>query len=171
MSTTKSRETHQADADQKGFRESVEFFLFKEARLMDSNSYQAWLDLWDEKCTYWIPCNDEDTDPNMHVSILYCDRRMLENHVIRLIEGNAFAQSPKSRTLRTVTNIEAYQEGDNIKAYSNFMLAEVRGNQQNIHAGRSEYELREADSSFIIQKKKVILLKLDKPQDNVTFLL
>ncbi|MBL4865858.1 MAG: aromatic-ring-hydroxylating dioxygenase subunit beta [Pseudomonadales bacterium] len=152
-------------------KERVESFLFKEARLMDSNSYQPWLDLWDKKCIYWIPCNNEDTDPKKHVSILYCDRRMLENHIIRLIEGNAFAQSPKSRTLRTVTNIETYQDGDTIKAYANFMVVELRGHVQNMHAGRSEYELLESDSDFIIQKKKVILLKLDEAQDNVTFLL
>jgi len=149
----------------------VEAFLFKEARLMDTNSYQAWLDLWDKKCTYWVPCNDEDTDPMKHVSILYLNRRTLENHVTRLIEGNAFAQSPKSRTLRTVTNIEVYPKEGFVKAYANVVVVELRGHVQNTHAGRSEYELVEGGEGFVIRNKKVVLLTLDEPQDNVTFLL
>jgi len=149
----------------------VEAFLFKEARLMDSNDYQAWLDLWNNKCTYWIPCNGEDTDPMKHVSILYLNRRTLENHVTRLIEGNAFAQSPKSKTLRTVTNIEAYQDDGKVNAYANVVVIELRGHAQNTHAARLEYGLLEGEAGFVIQKKKVVLLKLDEPQDNVTFLL
>ena len=149
----------------------VEAFLYGEARLMDTNNYSGWLELFDEECNYWIPSNQEDFDPSRHVSILYCDRAMLDNHIQRLIDGKAFAQSPKSITLRTVTNIMASQEGAQIDVTANFLVTEIRGHKQNLHAGRSEYQLRETDSGFLIQKKKVILLGLDEPQDNVTFLL
>ncbi|MBV1879018.1 MAG: aromatic-ring-hydroxylating dioxygenase subunit beta [Pseudomonadales bacterium] len=152
--------------------QQVQAFLFKEARLMDTNSYQPWLDLWHkEKCTYWIPANDENSDPSKHVSILYYDRGMLDNHIIRLIEGKAFAQNPKSKTLRSVTNVEATQDGDIVTANANFLVTELRGHVQSLFAGRSEYTLQENTDSYIIKTKKVILLKLDEPQDNVTFLL
>ncbi len=153
------------------FIRRVESFLYAEARLMDDNNYQGWLDLFDEECSYWIPANQEDIDPSRHVSILYCDRSMLDNHIKRLLEGKAFAQSPKSRTLRSVTNIAASQKGIQINATANFLVTEIRGHKQHIHAGRSEYQLQECDAGFLIQRKKVILLGLDEPQDNVTFLL
>jgi len=149
----------------------VESFLYQEAQLMDDNNYQGWLDLFDQECNYWIPSNREDLDPSKHISILYCDRSMLEQHIKRLIEGKAFAQSPKSRSIRSVSNVLVAQQGSMIDVTANFLVTELRGHQQNIHAGRSEYSLRVANSDFLIQKKKVILLGIDEPQDNVTFLL
>jgi len=153
------------------FIQRTESFLFGEARLMDDNDYQGWLDLWDQECSYWIPSNQEDYDPKLHISILYCDRPMLEQHIARLLEGKAFAQSPKSRLMRSVTNVMASQKGTTIDVTANFLVTGIRSHQQHSHAGRSEYQLRECDSGFLIQKKKVILLALDEPQDNVTFLL
>jgi len=133
------------------FIQRVRTFLFQEARLMDDNNYQGWLDLFDEECNYWIPTNKEDIDPSRHISILYCDRPMLDNHIKRLIDGKAFAQSPKSRTLRSVTNIMVSDEDNLITASANFLVTELRGHTQNIHAGRSEYQLRDCDTGFLIQ--------------------
>ena len=149
----------------------VESFLYEEARLMDDNDYQGWLDLFDTECTYWIPSNKEDLDPSLHISILYCDRLMLENHIKRLLDGKAFAQSPQSLTQRSVTNIVVSQSGTSVEVKANFFVAELRGHNQNIHAGRSEYLLKDNNTELCIQKKKVILLGLNEAQDNVTFLL
>lgn len=149
----------------------VASFLNAEARLMDGNEYSEWLDLFATECLYWIPSNHEDADPSKHVSILYCDRAMLENHVRRLVEGKAFAQSPRSRTSRIVSNIDVSESATGISASANFLITELRGHVQHLHAGRSEYKLRKIDSGFLIQQKKVVLLGLDEPQDNVTFLL
>ncbi|MBV1906357.1 MAG: aromatic-ring-hydroxylating dioxygenase subunit beta [Pseudomonadales bacterium] len=149
----------------------VKNFLFEEARLMDENNYLGWLELFDSECSYWIPSNKEDYDPAQHVSILYCDRSMLEHHIQRLVDGKAFAQIPKSRTQRLVSNVLATQKNNIVTVTSSFIVTEVRGHQQHIHGGRSEYQLKENDSSYLIQKKKVILLGLDEPQYNITFLI
>jgi len=151
--------------------QSVAAFLFKEARLMDANQYPQWLEMFDSECTYWIPSNQDDFDPNRHVSILYCDRPMLENHVRRLTEGKAFAQSPKSRLLRSVTNVEASRTDRTITAHANFHIMEIRAHRKYSHGGRAEYQLREQDSGFLIQHKKVLLLDIDEPQDSISFLI
>ena len=72
---------------------------------MDENRYSEWLKLFADECEYWIPSNEEDIDPNKHVSIMYCDRKMLNNHVERLLQGKAFAQSPQSRLRRIIGGI------------------------------------------------------------------
>ncbi len=151
-------------------RERVENFLYAEARLMDENRYQDWLTLFAEDCEYWIPSNKEDADPSREVSILYADRPMLENHVQRLVEGKAFAQSPPSRLRRIVSNIEVYP-GQPLRVAANFLVTEIRRHVQRQHAGRCEYQLLDVNDALRIQRKKVVLVSIDEPQDNITFLL
>ena len=151
-------------------RERVENFLYAEARLMDENRYQDWLTLFAEDCEYWIPSNKEDADPSREVSILYADRPMLENHVQRLAEGKAFAPSPPSRLRRIVSNIEVYP-GQPLRVAANFLVTEIRRHVQRQHAGRCEYQLLDVNDALRIQRKKVVLVSIDEPQDNITFLL
>jgi 3-phenylpropionate/cinnamic acid dioxygenase small subunit len=35
--------------------ETVERFLYREARLMDENRYTEWLGLWADDAHYWVP--------------------------------------------------------------------------------------------------------------------
>ena len=137
---------------------------------MDENRYQDWLTLFAEDCEYWIPSNKEDADPSREVSILYADRPMLENHVQRLVEGKAFAQSPPSRLRRIVSNIEVYP-GQPLRVAANFLVTEIRRHVQRQHAGRCEYQLLDVNDALRIQRKKVVLVSIDEPQDNITFLL
>jgi 3-phenylpropionate/cinnamic acid dioxygenase small subunit len=148
---------------------SVEDFLYHEAWLMDENRYEDWLDLFDEDCVYWIPSNEADYDPSQHTSILYGDRAMLQDHVSRLSEGKAFAQSPKSKLVRQVSNIRCDAENPLIVS-ANFIVVELRNRVQRIHAGRSDYELVVTDGALKIKMKKVLLLGMDEHQENITFL-
>ncbi len=78
-------------------REQIEAFLYREARLIDEHRYDQWLSLWTDEALYWVPCNEDDTDPERQVSIIYDDRGRLGERVARLKSGAAWAQEPKSR--------------------------------------------------------------------------
>ena len=151
---------------------SVERFLFKEARLMDEHAYDEWLSLWAPSALYWVPCNDDDADPRRQVSIIYDDRAALEARIDRLKSGAAFAQDPKSRMRRLVSNVETEDgdDGDTV-AYSNFDLTEVRRGERRTIAGRTMYRLRRRGDDFEIVQKKVMLVDNDEPIRNLTFLL
>src|SRR5712675_952214 len=75
-------------------RELIDGFLYREARLMDGNAYDDWLSLWTDDALYSIPCNSDDADPSHHVMIVYDDRRMLEERIMRLKSGFARSQQP-----------------------------------------------------------------------------
>ncbi len=152
-------------------RRRIEALLYREARVMDENRYLEWLDLFTDPCSYWIPSNQEDIDPRRHVSILYADRGMLEDHARRLAEGKAFAQMPRSRMRRIVSNIEAEASHGGFAVAANFLVTEIRKRTQRLHAGRSEYQLVEYGGELRIRCKKVLLVGIDEPQANVTFLL
>ena len=155
----------------KHVKEKVEALLYREARLMDENRYEEWLQLFADDCEYWIPSNAENIDPSRHVSILYGGRPMLENHVQRLLEGKAFAQVPASRTRRIVGNIEVEKVDDGWAVGANFLIYEIRKHSQRLHGGRSEYRLVEIEQQLRIAAKKVLLVGINEHQENITFLL
>jgi len=153
-------------------RQQIENFLYREARLMDEHAYDEWLSLWTEDALYWVPCNDDDIDPQRHVSIIYDSRARLEDRIERMKSGAAYAQDPKSRLRRMVSNVEV-EEGDNgeVTVYSNFNLTELRRGRQDTFAGRTIYKLRPQGASFKIAYKKVLLVNNDEVIDNLTFLI
>lgn len=153
-------------------RNRVENFLYREARLMDENAYDEWLALWTDDALYWVPANADDVNPNRHVSIVYEDKTRLEDRIVRLKSGAAYAQDPKSRMRRVISNIEI-EAGENgeVVVYSNFNLTELRRGQQNTFAGRTLHKLRPDGDSFKMAYKKVLLVNNDEVINNLTFLI
>jgi 3-phenylpropionate/cinnamic acid dioxygenase small subunit len=153
-------------------RHHIENFLYREARLMDENAYDDWLALWAEDALYWVPANEDDYDPQRHVSIVYEDRTRLEDRITRLKSGAAYAQDPKSRLRRVVSNVEIEEQEDGeVIVYANFNLTELRRSQQRTFAGRTIHRLRPSDAGFKIAFKKVLLVNNDEVISNLTFLL
>jgi benzoate/toluate 1,2-dioxygenase beta subunit len=152
-------------------RHLVENFLYREARLMDENAYDEWFALWTDDALYWVPANEDDIDPLRHVSIVYEDKAHLEDRIVRLKSGAAYAQDPRSRMRRVISNIEI-EEGEqgDVIVYSNFNLTELRRSQQRTFAGRTIHKLRPEGNSFKIAYKKVLLVNNDEVISNLTFL-
>ena len=152
-------------------RHQIETFLYREARLMDEHAYDEWLALWTDDALYWVPCNRDDSDPMREVSIIYDNRARLEDRILRLKSGAIYAQEPKSRLRRVVSNVEI-EEGENgaVIVYSNFNLTELRRGKQDTFAGRTIHWLRPEGGSFKIAYKKVLLVNNNEVIDNLTFL-
>ena len=153
-------------------REQIETFLYREARLIDEHRYDEWLSLWTDDAIYWVPCNQDDADPERQVSIIYDDRVRLGERVERLKSGAAWAQEPKSRMRRVIANIEI-EEGENgeVSVASNFILAELRRHVQNLWAGRTLHKLRPENGGFKIAYKKVMLVNNDEEIPVLVFLI
>jgi 3-phenylpropionate/cinnamic acid dioxygenase small subunit len=153
-------------------RYQVETFLYREARLMDEHAYDEWLALWTDDALYWVPCNEDDIDPERHVSIVYENKARLEDRVTRLKSGAAYAQDPKSRISRVVSNVEIEGEKDHeLMIHSTFNLTAVRRGRMDIFAGRVLHRLRYDGDSFKIAFKKVLLINNDLVIHNLTFLI
>ena len=152
-------------------REQIEAFLYREARLIDEHRYDEWLSLWTDEAIYWVPCNEDDTDPERQVSIIYDDRVRLGERVARLQSGAAWAQDPRSRMRRVISNIEIEEGGKSeVSVASNFILAELRRHVQNLWAGRTIHKLRLANGDFKITYKKVMLVNNDEEIPALVFL-
>lgn len=148
-----------------------EDFLFLEARLMDTHAYDEWLSLWTEDALYWLPCNEEDVDPSRELSIVYEHHSDLKSRIRRLAGKFAHAQSPKSRLMRVLSNVEVEQADENgISGYSTFVLGDVRLNRQSVWFGRNHHTLVRTAEGLRMQRKKVVILNNDTPMQNMTFL-
>jgi 3-phenylpropionate/cinnamic acid dioxygenase small subunit len=147
-------------------------FLYREARLMDSHAYDEWLALWARAAHYWIPCNADDLDVKRHVSLVNEDRMGLEDRVRRLKSGAHYAQDPKSRLSRVVSNIEldSAEEGEGLVVHSTFNLSAHRRGRIDVVAGRVRHALIVEDGVPRIAEKKVVLVDNDDKIMNLTYL-
>lgn len=153
-------------------RHQIESFLYYEARLMDENRYDEWLSLWTEDALYWVPSNRDDVDPKRELSIIYVDRKGLEERIEQMISGERWAQEPRSRMRRLISNIELEEGSDGlVTVYSNFNLTELRRGRQEAITGRTMHKLRPDGEGFKITQKKVMLVANDDFLHNVTYLL
>lgn len=154
--------------------EEVTDFLFEEAELADASAYADWLALWDDECLYWVPCNLDDYDPTMHVSIIYDDRARLEERCFRLMRGGAHSQEPASKVNRVIGNIRLLgpeNEDGTVEATAKMVLVELRLGRKTVYAARCHYTLRRTSAGFRLARKKVMLLDVDEPLGNMTFLI
>ena len=153
-------------------REKIENLLYREARLMDEHQYDDWLQMWASEAMYWVPCNRDDIDPTMSVSIILDDYQGLRLRIERLKSGAAYGQDPPSKMRRVLSNVEIDGEANGeIVVFSNFNLTELRRGRQATFAGRSTHRLRALDDRLEITYKKVALVNNDEPIDNLTFLI
>jgi 3-phenylpropionate/cinnamic acid dioxygenase small subunit len=151
----------------------IEAFLYKEARLADENRYDEWAALWTDDAIYWLPANSDDYDPHQHISIIYDDRERLQDRVDRLKSGAAWAQEPRSRIRRVVSNIEIEPPTDNgeVSVSSNFVLGDLRRGLQAVYFARQIHRLRPSAEGLKLAYKKVMLLNNNEPIHNLSFLI
>lgn len=151
--------------------DAIERFLYHEARLMDAHRLDEWLALWDDDATYWVPCNDDDSDPARSVSVIYDRRGQLRNRIQRIKE-TLWLKELAPRLRRIVGNVEVESDGDEeIVVGSNFILAELHRHRQTIWAGNTIHKLIPDGDRFRIRYKKVVLLNNDEPLPNMLFLI
>ena len=48
----------------------IEQFLYDEADLLDRPDLDAWIDLYTEDGTYWMPVDEDQSDPINHISLI-----------------------------------------------------------------------------------------------------
>jgi 3-phenylpropionate/cinnamic acid dioxygenase small subunit len=142
----------------------VEALLYLEARLLDERRFRAWLDLYTQTCTYWLPARWGQTGPVEEVSLIYDDRMTLEARIGRLEHPRAHAQLPPSRTVHAVTNIRiAGQDDDAVTVQSVCQFNEFRAPDLTQLVGLQEHRLVATESGLRIAAKRVDLLTCDQP--------
>ena len=149
---------------------NVEQFLYHEARLLDTGQLEAWLELFTEDATYWVPLERDQKDPFETSSIIHDDRTLLELRVKQARHPRAHARQPLARTVHQVGNVMVEDLGAEVRVNSTLQLVEFRNEKQRIYGALVQHRLRKADGSYKIAHKRVELVNSEGELDGIAIL-
>lgn len=149
---------------------NVEQFLYHEARLLDTGQLEAWLELFTDDATYWVPLEKNQKDPFETSSIIHDDRTLLELRVKQARHPRAHARQPLARTVHQVGNIQISEKGSEVRVNSTLQVIEFRNDRQRVHGALVEHRLRKTDGGFKIAHKRVDLVNSEGELDGIAIL-
>lgn len=143
-------------------------FVYAEARLLDEQQFEAWLDLYTDDGHYWMPLEYGQTDPRLQPSLMYEDKLLLRVRVERLAGQRTYSQQPRSHChhLLQQPSIETAHpwhrpEQGQYALRAAFHYVETRVNQQALYAGWAGYELIAGEQGLRIRQKRIDLVNCD----------
>jgi 3-phenylpropionate/cinnamic acid dioxygenase small subunit len=146
----------------------VEEFLYTEAELLDERHFEAWLDLFTEDVSYWMPMRRnvkfgeqerEDTRERQDMSWFDEGKDTLRQRVQQLLTGVHWAEEPLSRVCHMVTNVQIVQAtGTEVLVKSRFLVYRNRlQDETDFFVGKRQDTLRKVDGVWKIARRKIIL--------------
>ena len=149
-----------------------EEFLYHEARLLDTQRYEEWLELFTEDATYWVPLEQGQKDPYETSSIIHDDRTLLELRVKQIRHPRAHARLPLARTVHNVGNVSILSDtAAEVRVASTLTVVEFRNEKQRVYGALVEHRLRTKGATFQIAHKRVDLVNSEGELDGIAILL
>jgi len=155
-------------------RTQAEDFLYREARLLDDWRLTEWAALFTEDGEYLVPPTDQpDGDPATTLFLIYDDRHRLDERAKRLLNREAHAEHPRSRTRRLIGNVIVGEaQGDLVQVSCNFVVYRSRFEKSDVYPGHSTYDLVLGDGGARIRRKTAVLdIDTLRPQGKVSIIL
>ena len=143
--------------------EKIAQFLYKEARFLDDEQWDDWLQCYAPSAEFWMPSWDDDdkltTDPQSEISLIYYpDRQGLEDRVFRIKTERSSATMPDTRTSHNISNIEIVERhGDKVTVRFNWNTLSFRYKTSYSYFGMSRYEIDFSGEKPQISSKYVVL--------------
>jgi p-cumate 2,3-dioxygenase subunit beta len=143
----------------KSLRLEVEDFLYREAALLDAWRLDEWLSLFAEDGTYEIPAPDDpDGKSDSSLFVVADDFARLKDRVVQLLGDKAWAERPRSRTRRILSNVIAKElPTGEVDVWSNFVVYRTRLDKISVFFGRHQHLLARHDDTFKIRKRRSVL--------------
>ena len=139
-------------------------FVVHEARLLDQQRLDDWLELFAEDGRYWMPVEWGQTDPRLTTSLMYEDKLLLRIRVDRLKGRQTYSQSPRSRCHHVLQTPQVDQRDDEGRLYVTWTpmhYVEGRADTQTLYAAWATHHLAVVDDSLKIRLKRVDLVNCD----------
>lgn len=143
--------------------EQVAAFLYREARLLDDEQWDDWLDCYHEDVEFWMPSWDDDdrliSNPQTEISLIYYPNKSgLEDRVFRIKTERSSATMPDTRTSHNISNLEILQQqGASLTVRFNWHTLSHRYKTTYSHFGMSRYVIDFSGDNAKILNKYVVL--------------
>lgn len=138
-------------------------FLYREARLLDTRQWDAWLKLWTPDGMYWIPRSRDQQSPYDALSLCW-DDDVLRRVRMRILDSpRRWSQQPRSSASRLIGNISV--DGTDTEGcllvHSVVHMTEWRRETMFHRAGSCVHKLVADGDSWKIKLKRVDLIDCD----------
>ena len=142
---------------------SVLRFLGREAQVLDEKDWDSWLALYDEDAEYWVPAWDDSerltADPKREISLIYYHNRGgLEDRVFRIRTGRSSSSTPAPRTQHMFTLLSIEDAAAGLQVRTSWTVTSVLEGDVTVYSGSAHYDLAPAGNSFVIKRKKTIVI-------------
>ncbi|MDR6858684.1 aromatic-ring-hydroxylating dioxygenase subunit beta [Variovorax guangxiensis] len=167
-------EVETATAEDATLARQAEAFLYHEAALLDGWRLDEWLALMAPDVHYRIPPLDlPDAAPGTALYLIDDDRQRLESRIRQLTGKAAWAETPRSRTRRLVTNVRVGSvTAEGFTAHSNFAVWRFQFDNTDVYVGRYEHTFVRLAEGLRLQERKVVLdLEALRPHGRISFIL
>jgi len=155
-------------------RETVTQFFAFEAMLLDEGRFDDWYSLLDDALVYEAPlrlATNKRADEMVAGAYRFADdKKIIRTRIDRIQTGNASAESPPSRTVRSVSSIYILGERDGVVAVSSTIIVyRQRANDPSgdtIHARRND-RLKFTPDGLRLCARTVILAEVSLSTPNL----
>ncbi|MDY0272450.1 MAG: aromatic-ring-hydroxylating dioxygenase subunit beta [Advenella sp.] len=160
-------------------KNTIEKLILREARLLDEQKLDEWLQLYAKEATYWVPI-DETVNPLKESSIIFDNYLRLAMRVEQIMNQNRVAQTPASQMLRQISNLEIELDSETeATAHFGMFLTEVRSGdwrqrglgEMRHYPARCDLTARLIDNEWKITAKKIVLLNRYQPIVGLSFII
>ena len=144
--------------------------VYREARLLDENRFDEWLDMFSADGHYWMPLTPGQKDPRLEASLMYEDRLLLQVRIERLRGHRTFSQQPPSRGHHLLQAPSVESRDDDAGHYitrCSFHFVETRVDEQTLYAGWATHTWVVQEGELKIRLKRVDLVNCDAAFGNM----
>ena len=119
------------------------------------------------------PLDARDADHRDTLFLIADDRRTLASRVRQLLSGTTWAENPRSRTRRLVTNVRLLTvDGDEARVTANFAVWRFQHEQSDVYVGQYRHALVRGASGLLFRERRAVLdLETLRPHGKLSFIL
>lgn len=145
--------------------EQIEQLLNLEARYLNRADLESWIKLYSEDGVYWMPLDAAQTDPEVHDSIFYEDRTLMEIRKRNYGHRLSMSMQYPIRSSRIISDVhlESYDPDSGSCVVNSSFQAVILYKEQTLYAGTYQHHLVRDGSDYLIRLKRVDLLNADMP--------
>jgi benzoate/toluate 1,2-dioxygenase subunit beta len=144
-------------SDRAQLQHAVEQFLYRQAEILDSKRWQAYIDLFTDDGVYWMPADPSHEHWDGVPAIFAEDKNLMTVRMKRVLHPDAWSQRPLWGTNHVVGNviIESASARGDVVARSRFHMMELRRDSVRHFAGAYVHHLKQTKDGFRIAMQRV----------------
>ena len=147
----------------------VEQFLYKQAELLDTKQWEAWVDLFTDDGIYWMPPDARYKTWDGQPAIFAEDKNLMNVRMGRVLHPDAWSQRPLWETNHVVSNVVVDKVSPNgdLVVKSRFHMMELRRDDVRHFAGSYRHELKKTKDGYRIKLQRVDMTNAQAAYDYV----